>query len=86
MLGLIGGLALGAANQALTVADTRYWQSLPKEFQYARLETPADGRLEIAVGDAKLPVELPVGSVKVVYVKVGASANETYISTFALKI
>jgi hypothetical protein len=84
--GFLGGLALGAANQALTIADTRTWLALPKEFQYARFETPKDGTIVLSIGEEKLPVKLPEGSVKVVYVKVGTKVSDSYVSTFALRL
>ena len=86
MVGFLGGLALGAASQALTIADTRSWQSLPKEFQYARFETPKDGAIEVTIGGEKLPVKLPEGAIKVVYLKVGTKVSDSYVSTFALRM
>ena len=85
-LGFLGGLALGAANQALTIADTRTWLALPKEFQYARFDSPKDGSIVLSIGEEKLLVKLPEGSVKVVYVKVGAKISDSYISSFALRL
>jgi hypothetical protein len=86
MVGFLGGLALGAAAQAMTIADTRSWQTLPKEFQYARFETPQDGIIEVSIGEEKLPVKLPEGAIKVVYVKVGTKASDSFVSTFALRL
>lgn len=85
-VGFLGGLALGAANQALTIADTRSWQALPKEFQYARFTSPETGMIELQIGEEKMTVKLPEGTIKVVYVKVGAKAAETFVSSFTLRM
>ncbi|MDR1281765.1 MAG: hypothetical protein LBK99_13210 [Opitutaceae bacterium] len=82
---------------AVTIADTRQWRSLPKEFHYARLQTPAD-RVLIIRGTAastqgaatpaasvEARVALQPGSVNVVYVKSIAPGQPLLVSQFTLK-
>jgi hypothetical protein len=83
--GLAAGLIMGGINAATTVADTRTWSSLPKEFQYARLATPASRELTIAAGPQQQTVKLADGSVNVVYVKSASANSPLLVTQFALK-
>ncbi|WP_052360886.1 COG3014 family protein [Geminisphaera colitermitum] len=75
-----------AAQTAVTIADTRQWRSLPKEFYYARIPTPADRTLLINAGDGNPhQVELVEGNVNVVYVKSIAPGVTPLISQFTLR-
>ena len=58
---------MAAANQA----DLRTWRVLPKQFQIARFETPADHHLVLTPGDysGQVQLELNDGPINVVYVK-----------------
>ena len=46
--GLFAQVATAAYQLAVNIADTRTWTTLPKEFQVARLPTPADGKLDLS--------------------------------------
>lgn len=83
--GMIGAVVLTAANAASNIADTRTWQSLPKEFQYARIPTPENRELTLAVGTEQKTVVLEPGSINVVYVKSASTTSPLYVSTFVLK-
>lgn len=83
--GLAAGLVMGGINSATNIADTRAWRSLPKEFQYARLATPADRQLTLTAGTATTTISLEPGSVNVVYVKSTSAAAPLLVSQFALK-
>jgi hypothetical protein len=51
-------------------ADLRIWQTLPKQFQLARLPTPADGNLTLSgPGVESVSVNVTPGKVNIVYVK-----------------
>lgn len=78
-------VALTALNSATTHADTRVWSSLPKEFQYARVATPADRQLTLTAGKATQTVTLAPGAVNVVYVKSIAPGAPLLLTQFALK-
>lgn len=58
-----------------TTADVRIWSALPKNFQVARLDRPADGWLDIsASGRSVQTVQLPDCTHAIVYVKIVSSA------------
>ena len=88
-MGLMAGLAakalLTAGNAATTHADTRVWTSLPKEFQYARLATPADRQLTLAAGNDTRTVTLVPGAINIVLVKSTSPSASLLVSQFALK-
>lgn len=83
--GLAAGLLMGAINTATNIADTRTWTSLPKEFQYARLSTPADRQLTLTAGANTQTINLDPGAVNVVYVKITSAASPLLVSQFVLK-
>jgi hypothetical protein len=82
---LLGKVAMTVINMSTNIADTRAWTSLPKEFQYARLATPADRQLTITAGASTQTISLEPGSVNVVYVKSTATASPLLVSQFVLK-
>jgi hypothetical protein len=83
--GMIGTVVLTAANAGTNIADTRTWQSLPKEFQYARIPTPASRELTLTAGPEQKKVTLEPGAVNVVYVKSASPSSPLFVSTFVLK-
>ncbi len=46
--GLLTMLATAATQAAVNISDTRTWTTLPKEYQFCSLPTPADGKLRIS--------------------------------------
>jgi len=82
---LVGKVGLTALNAATTHADTRVWSSLPKEFQYARVNTPADRQLIVAAGNDSHTITLVPGAVNIVYVKSITPSSPLLVSQFALK-
>jgi uncharacterized protein len=83
--GLAAGLIMGGINSATNIADTRTWNSLPKEFQYARIATPANRELTISAGETQKVVTVEPGSINVVYVKSASPSAPLYVSQFTLK-
>lgn len=83
--GLAAGVIMGGINAATNIADTRTWQSLPKEFQYARIPTPENRELTLAAGAEQKTVVLEPGAINVVYVKSASTTAPLYVSTFVLK-
>jgi len=58
--GNIGGLLAAVYQLATTAADIRMWTALPKEFQIAKIVTPAGGSVTIATpGDKAYNVSVP---------------------------
>ncbi|MDR2675080.1 MAG: hypothetical protein LBC18_09485 [Opitutaceae bacterium] len=88
-LGASGGLAVGilggVAQGLTTIADTRAWRTLPKQFSYARLDTPADRALVINAGGQPHNLQLPEGDVIIVYIKSIAAGTPLLVSQFKLK-
>ena len=82
---LLFKLATAVTQAAINVADTRTWRSLPKEFQYARLPTPADHRLVLSAGAQSVAVELEPAAVTVVYVKSTGGFAPLLVGQFILK-
>jgi hypothetical protein len=77
-----GGAALATIftavySYATTAADVRMWTMLPKEFQVARLEKPADGKLLIGrPGTKGFAVDIGSCNNAIVYVKIISSQAE----------
>ena len=63
-------LAALAHTLITTTADVRMWTSLPKEFQVARIDMPADRRVQITVPGKEIKtIELPECKNVIIYVK-----------------
>lgn len=82
---LLFKLATAVTQAAINVADTRTWRSLPKEFQYARLPTPADHRLVLSAGAQSVAVAVEPAAVTVVYVKSTGGFAPLLVGQFVLK-
>lgn len=84
--GLFAVLATSVYQVAVNIADTRTWTTLPKEFQYCRLPTPPDRKLELktSIGQS-FPVLLQEGTVNVVYVRSISRGTPLLVSQFKLK-
>lgn len=83
---LLAKVASAAFTAATNRADTRSWRSLPKQFAYARVDTPESGSISISVPNSPpLAVTLPDAKVTVVYVKQTQSGSPLYARAFVLK-
>ncbi len=82
---LLSGLITGITSYATTIADTRSWSALPKQFQYCRFPTPADGIVTVDAGNAKYVVKLRPGRVNLLYVRSIAPDLPVYLSQSVLK-
>ncbi|MBK8476265.1 MAG: hypothetical protein IPL39_08080 [Opitutaceae bacterium] len=82
---LIGSLVTSVYTATTTIADTRSWTTLPKQFQYARFATPQSRTITIAAGGAPQTVALEPGKVNLVYVKNVAPGLPALISQTVLK-
>jgi hypothetical protein len=84
--GLFTQIGTAVAQMAVNIADTRSWTTLPKEFQVARVPTPADRKLTLSTpGSAPVEVNLLDGSVNVVYAKSIRTGTPLLVSQFKLK-
>jgi hypothetical protein len=81
-------LAARAANilyqASVNNADVRSWTTLPKEFAYSRLPTPADGQLQLDFGMFSKPVTVVPGKTNVVMVRSINDTAQPIINTFTL--
>lgn len=82
---LLFKIATAVTQMAINIADTRTWRSLPKEFQYARLPTPADRRLVLSAAGLATTVQVEPGAVNVVYVKSTSTFSPLFVGQFVLK-
>jgi hypothetical protein len=80
-------ISTAAYQLATNVADTRSWQTLPKEIQLARIEMPKDRIVQLSTPDGtwRQEVSLIPGDVIVLYVKSPLSATTLSINQFKLK-
>lgn len=67
---LLARIAVGVYQYANNQADLRTWASLPKEFQYASLPRPANGQVQLAIGNqAPIPIDLYDAHTNIIYVR-----------------
>ena len=81
-------LIAGALYQvAMNQADLRTWTTLPKEFQFCRIPTPADRKIELdhPYSGRKTPVVIDEGVVNVVWVKSVNRKSPLSVTQFKLK-
>jgi hypothetical protein len=84
--GLIARLGTAVAQASVNIADTRSWTTLPKEFEVARVATPADRRLLLSVaGAGPTEVMVPPATVNVIYVRSVTYGTPLLVSQFKLK-
>jgi len=75
-MGGYGSLAMGLIQFALTQADTRTWENLPKEYQVARITMPADKNLQLKVGTQNLNVDLSKAKNAIVFVRMPTATSK----------
>jgi hypothetical protein len=87
MAGLAMKLFTMAAQAAMNIADTRSWQTLPKQYQVARVPTPAGGAIEVTAPGTgqKAQVTVEPDSVNLVFVKAVTSTSPIYVTHTRLK-
>jgi hypothetical protein len=72
---------------AVDIADTRTWNTLPKEFQFCRIPTPSDRKIQISGpnGESKMEVSVGEGTVNLIYVKSISATNALLVTQIKLK-
>ena len=71
---------------AVNIADERTWTTLPKEFQVARIPTPADRRLDLSTPNGmRTSVTVGDGILNVIYVKSINTGTPLLVTQFKLK-
>ncbi|QOY51308.1 COG3014 family protein [Candidatus Sulfurimonas baltica] len=82
--GAVLGLATGIFQSLTTHADTRVWNSLPKNFQIARVKMPSDGKLLLKAGVKNLDVKIDINAKhSMIYVKIPAVISTPGISVIS---
>jgi hypothetical protein len=84
--GLFAQVATAGYQAAVNIADERTWTTLPKEFQVARVPTPANRKIDLTTPNGmKTSVTVGDGTVNVVYVKSINTGTPLLVSQFKLK-
>jgi hypothetical protein len=88
--GIAGALVLASASVyqvAVNISDTRTWTTLPKEFQFCRIATPPDRKIELRTpdGSQKIPVTIGEGTINLIYVKSISLGTPMLVSQMKLK-
>lgn len=86
LFGEIIKLGVGAAQYAITKADTRSWINLPNTLQIAVVERPANGLLTISTSNNshKAEIELPEGDNAMVLIKASGILGSPAVYTQSL--
>jgi len=86
MAGLFSQVLTAAYQASVNIADTRTWTTLPKEFQFCRIPTPADHKLDLATSDGleKASITLNDSAVNLVYVKSISPGTPLFVSQIKL--
>ena len=86
LLGSVLKLGVGAAQYALTKADTRAWVNLPNTIQMAVVDKPKDNVLQMQAeaNGATIDVDLPAGENVLVVVKSAGLAGKPAVYAQAL--
>jgi hypothetical protein len=88
--GIAGALVLLSASiyqAAVNIADERTWTTLPKEFQFCRIPTPLDRKIDLVSADGlqKTSVTIADGTVNIIYVKSINSTSPLLVTQMKLK-
>ncbi|PHS56415.1 MAG: hypothetical protein COB17_09135 [Sulfurimonas sp.] len=75
------GLAMSMFQFATTQADTRVWDTMPKDFQVAKVKMPKNHKLELQAGRHNINVTLAKDAqYSIVYVRIPTSKSKPSIS------
>ncbi|HEY1661072.1 MAG TPA: hypothetical protein VGI03_01520 [Verrucomicrobiae bacterium] len=85
--GLFMQLGTAIYQDAVNIADTRTWTTLPKEFQVCRIPTPLDRKivLETPGGLQRIPVTIQGGTINIIYVKSITATSPLLVTQIKLK-
>lgn len=78
------GITVAAIQAGTTRADLRTWASLPKQYQYTRFPTPADGFVNLSVGSQNEAVFVEPNKTNVIIVRSVSPDIEHTITKFDL--
>ena len=85
--GLFAQLGTAIYQAAVNIADERTWTTLPKEFQFCRVATPPDRKIELDTpdGSQKIPVTVGDGTINIIYVKSISPGTPLLVTQMKLK-
>ena len=84
--GLVSMLATAATQAAVNIADTRTWTTLPKEYQFCSLPTPADGKLRVSAPNTQqAEVAVDPKSINLILVRSVSPLSPLVVTTIRLK-
>lgn len=84
--GLISMLATAATQAAINISDTRTWTTLPKEYQFCSLPTPADGKLRISAPNTQqADVAVDPKSINLILVRSVSPYSPLVVTSIRLK-
>ena len=85
--GLAMQITTAVYQGAVNIADERTWTTLPKKFEYCRIPTPADRKIELGLpgGLQKIPVTIGDGTLNLIYVKSITTTSPLLVTQIKLK-
>lgn len=85
--GLASQIGTAIYQGAVNISDERTWTTLPKQFQFCRIPTPADRKIELVLpgGLQKIPVTIGDGTINLVYVKSINTTSPFLVTQIKLK-
>ena len=84
MGGLLMQVTTAVYQMAVNIADERTWTTLPKEFQVARVPTPADHKIHLSAAGQQADAAVEEGAINLVYVKSINPACPLHVTTMKL--
>jgi uncharacterized protein len=87
LAGLFSQIGTAIYQAAVNIADERTWTTLPKEFQFCRIPTPLDRKIDLTSADGlqKTSVTIADGTVNIIYVKSINAASPLVVTQMKLK-
>ena len=87
LYGLAAQISTAVYQGAVNIADERTWTTLPKKFEFCRLPTPADRKIELKTPDGRpiMPVTIADGTINLVYVKSINATSPLLVTQIKLK-
>ncbi|HEX9046230.1 MAG TPA: hypothetical protein VF988_04330, partial [Verrucomicrobiae bacterium] len=82
--GLVAQIGTAVYQAAVNIADERTWTTLPKEFQVARIPTPANHKIQLSAGAQRAEATVEDDAVSLVYVKSISPMTPLMVTTMKL--
>ena len=78
---------IAIVQASVNIADTRTWNTLPKEVQFCRIETPPDRKITLSgpLGLSKAEITLCEGTINLIHVRSVSATNALLVTQIKLK-